>query len=223
MPETKLGLAAIREHLRQYLWLYIIGIALAMVFTNLLWTVTEPRVPNDRAVVICLAGDMSDSAALSDIAGRMLERLQAEGARVDSVEFQDVSFPSSLADYTGPLILRARLDSGEPDAFLASAPAMAALTESGDLMPPETLTVDGRAPAFGLEPCYAELPDDLTGRTVRVQTGWRLDPVDALMTLGAFDNRGAFLAVTSVGGNPETTARALEIMMEELAGRATRE
>ena len=36
MPDTKFSWRALREHLRKYFWIYLIGIAVCMLGTNLL-------------------------------------------------------------------------------------------------------------------------------------------------------------------------------------------
>ena len=40
--------------------------------------------------------------------------------------------------------------------------------------------------------------------------------MDALAKLGAFDNEGAFLCVTEIGGNPEAAMKALEYLISDL-------
>ena len=44
MPDTRLTWSRFREHLRKYGWIYLVGIAVCLVCTNLLWTTTASRV-----------------------------------------------------------------------------------------------------------------------------------------------------------------------------------
>ena len=47
MPDTRFSLAMLKEHLRKSLAIYLVGIALCLFGTSLLWTTTRPRPDND--------------------------------------------------------------------------------------------------------------------------------------------------------------------------------
>lgn len=214
MPDTKFSFRALREHIRKYFWIYAVGIALCLVGSSLLWTTTRPQVPNERNVIVYLADGYSNPAPLSDVAQDMLARTRDFDDTLEEVEFQSLQFTTD--DYSGVMLLMTRLAVGEGDAFLASATTMEQLVRSQALEPLDDYVAAGWLGEYGLEPYYYTLENEDTGESLTFLAGLKLDSVDALAELGALNNEGAFLCVTTNGGNVETTMKALEYMMEDL-------
>ena len=75
---------------------------------------------------------------------------------------------------------------------------------------------EGWLAEYHLEPYTAEWTDEDSGEHYAQLIALRLDDVDALIEMGAFNNEGAYLCVAANGGNVETTMKALEIMMKDL-------
>lgn len=214
MPDTKFTLPALKEHLRRYLWVYIIGIAMCLIGTGLLWTTTAPQPCIDETVTVFLTDISSNPDPLAPIAQHMLEQTQPLDEKLKLVEFQSLSFMAD--DYTSSMLLMTRLTVGEGDAFLASQDAMDALARSEALLDLEDSLAGGWLSEYNLEPYTAEWTDDETGEHYKHLVGLRLDDVDALIEMRAFNNEGAFLCVAANGGNVETTMKALEVMMKDL-------
>lgn len=214
MPDTKFSLPALREHLRKYLWVYLIGIAICLVGTNLLWTTTAPRPTNEENVIVFLADSYSNPAPLEGIAKDMLAETQSFDDTLKLVEFQSLQY--NEGDYTSSMVLLTRLAVGEGDAFLASQAVMDALVQSEALVPLDEYVAAGWLGEYGLEPYYATWSDEESGESYDLLAGLRLDKVEALYNMGAFYNEGAYLCVTANGGNVETTMKALETMMKDL-------
>ena len=213
MPDTKFSLPALREHLRKYLWIYLIGIAMCLVGSSLLWTTTAPRPSELETVLIYLADNGSNPQPLEGIARHMLEATQPYDETLKLVEFQSLNYMED--DYTSSMLLMTRLAVGEGDAFLASQSVMDALVQSEALLPLDDYVAEGW-PGYGLEPYYATWSDEETGESETLLAGLRLDEVDALYDLRAFYNEGAYLCVTANGGNVQTTMKALEVMLQDL-------
>ena len=214
MPDTKFSFPKLKEHLRKYLWIYLVGIAVCLVVTNLLWTTTAPRYSIEETLVVYLAGNSSDPEPLADIAQDMLAEAQAFDETLKQAEFQSLQYVAD--DYTSSMLLLTRLTVGEGDAFIASQEAMDALVLSQVLVPLDEYVDAGWLSEYDLEPYYATLEDDETGEQTTFLAGLRMDKVDALYDMGAFYNKGAFLCVASNSGNVETTMKALETMMRDL-------
>ena len=214
MPDTKFSFAALREHLRKYLWIYLIGIAICLLGTSLLWPTTESRPPNEQTVTIYLADVGSNPEPLEPFARDALAAVQAEFPDIRQVEFQSLNYMEQ--DYTSSMVLLTRLAVGECDAFLCSQAVMDALVQSEALLDLEPYVKAGWMADCGLEPYEAEFSDDETGEHYRLTAGLRLDSVAALYDLRAFYNEGAYLCVTGNGGNVDSTLRALEIIMKAL-------
>lgn len=218
MPDTKFSWRALREHLRKYFWIYLIGIAVCLLGTNLLWTTTRPRASNEETVVVFMVDGYADYEPLAPIAQDMLEQTQAFDDTLKEVEFQTLMYNGE--DYSGTVLLMTRLGVGEGDAFLTCEAAMESLVRSQALVPLDEYVADGWLGEYGLEPYYATLEDEETGESQTFLAGLRLDSVTALSQMGAFNNQGAFLCVASNGGNVETTMKALETMMKDLTEAA---
>lgn len=214
MPDTKFSFRALREHIRKFLWVYIVGVAVCLVLTSLLWTTTRPRVPNEQNVIVYLADSYANCEVLEPVARDMLERTQAFDETLRAVEFQLLQFTAD--DYASMMLLMTRLAVGEGDAFLASQAAMDQLGRSGALEPLDDYVAAGWLEKYGLEPWYVTIDDEETGESASYLAGLRLDSVGALREMGAFNNEGAFLCVANNGGNVETAMKALEIMLEDL-------
>lgn len=214
MPDTKFSFAALKEHLRKYLWVYLVGVAACLLGTNLLWTATAPRPTNEQTVTVFLTDAYTNPAPLDGVAQAMLEATRPFDENLKLVEFQSLQFKED--DYTSSMLLLTRLAVGEGDAFLASQAAMDALAQSEALQPLEEAVAGGWLAEYGLEPYYATLTDEDTGESTTFLAGLKLDSVQALQDMGAFFNEGACLCVAANGGNVETTMKALETMMEKL-------
>lgn len=214
MPDTKFSLPALREHLRRYLWIYLIGVALCLLGTSLLWTVTAPRPSIEQTVVVYLADAYSDGEALQDVADDMLARTRPFDDALQEVRFESMMYNEN--EYASSMLLVTRLAVGEGDAYLASQAVMDALVASGALLPLDEYVADGWLADWGLEPCYAAPTDESGEAGEPFLAGLRLDGMDALTARQAFNNRGACLCVVNNGGNVETTMKALEFMVQDL-------
>ena len=84
------------------------------------------------------------------------------------------------------------------------------------VLPLDDAWADGWMEGRGLEPYYATVTDEETGEERTYLAGLRLDSVDALIRLSAFNNEGAFLCVTINSENEETSLKALEHMIDVL-------
>ena len=214
MPDTKFSWRGLREHLRKYLWLYLLGAVLGLISAELLWTMTRPRVPSTASVNIYLAAPYADAEPLQALAPDLLARVQADDPSVQQLCFETMMYNDQI--YTSNMLLLTRLTVGECDAFLASPEAMDALVTSDTLVPLDDALAEGWMDAFGLEPYAVTTEDEESGESTTWTAGLRLDSVSALAKMGAFDNRGAFLCVTGTGGNEQAAMKALEYLIGDL-------
>ena len=150
MPDTKFSFRALREHIRKYLWIYIVGIVACLVLSSLLWTTTRPRVPNEQNVTVYLTDGYANSDPLADVARDMLERTQAFDETLQEVTFLPLQYNAD--DYTSMMLLMTRLAVGEGDAFLANASAMEQLARSQALEPLDEYVDNGYRSIYDLEP-----------------------------------------------------------------------
>ena len=216
MPDTRFSWRALLEHLRKFGAIYLIGIAVCLFGTNLLWTMTAPTIPPEQSVIVYLAAGYSNPEPLSGITSEMLTETQKMDNTLRSVEFQSLQYIESEMDYTGPMTLLARLSVGEGDAFLASRQVMDQLVLGGALLPLDEIVENGWMKRFELEPYYVTVEDGETGEKSTYLAGLKIDTLDALSEMDAFRNEDAFLAIPANGTNQDTTLYALEIMVDAL-------
>ena len=214
MPDTRFSWRGLRDHIRKYFWIYLVGIAVCLIGTNLLWTTTRPRPENRETVSVYMADAYSNPDPLAPVAAKMLEVCKAEDETLKEVSFESLMYTED--DYNSNILLMTRLTVGEVDAFFASQAAMDALISSDILVRLDEYVKDGWLSEYGLEPFYATVEDDETGERETFLAGLKLDSVTALAQMGAFNSQGAYLCVTQNGENIETTMKALEVMMKEL-------
>ena len=189
MPDTKFSWRGLREHLRKYFLFYLLGIALGVFGAEMLWTMTRPRIPSQASVNIYLAAGYSDAEPLQALAPDILARLQADDDTIQQVYFESMMYNDQV--YTSNMLLLTRLSVGECDAFLAAPLAMDALVDSGALIPLDDALAQGWMSACDLEPYVVTTEDEDTGLSTTWTAGLRLDSVDALAQMGAFDNNHA--------------------------------
>ena len=214
MPDTKFSWPALREHIRRYLWVYLIGIVVCLAATRLLWTMTRPHYANGEVVAVYMADRYSDPDPLSDVAAHALEQTRPFDETLKEVRFESLMYNEQ--DYTSSMLLLTRLAVGECDAFFASQAAMDALVSSEALVPLDDYVAAGWLGGLGLEPYYAARENEDGSAGASYLAGLRLDSVNALVQRQAFENEGAFLCVANNGGNVETTMKALETIMTDL-------
>lgn len=214
MPDTKLSWFNIKEHIRKFFWVYVAVLTAVLVAGNLLWITTAPRVPEDQRVLIYMADEWSNPEPLNDIAADLLTRVQAEDESMREVSFESLMFSDPGRDYTGVMVLMTRLAVGEGDIFLANANAMNALVGSGACLPLDGYWSDGWL--HDLEPHYAETTDDETGETVTIMAGLKLDGLNALRDMQAFNNEGAYLVIAQNGQNIDVSLLAAQYLVEDL-------
>ena len=214
MPETKLTMQNVRDHLRKFGVVYCVLIAVAAVVTSLLWTMTTPVIPDDQRILIYLADAYSDVAPLEPFREALLIRAQSADPEIREVAFESLHYEDPEDDYTGVMVLMTRLAAGEGDIFLAGSRAMEALVQSGVCLDLEELWRGGWLSE--LEPYYADFSDAMTEQTTHLLAGIRLDPLDALLEMRAFRNEGACLALPLNSPNTDAASAVAEELVKLL-------
>lgn len=216
MPDTSLSWANMKDHLRRYGVIYIVVIGVMLVGANLLWTSTAPRVPEEQRVLIYLADAQSNAEPLNALATDLLTEAQAYDPTLREIAFESLLFSDPDQDYTGMMVLMARLAAGEGDLFLAGPKAMEALTRSGACETLDDALAGGWMAGRGLEPWYGDYVDPDTGVAETRLSGLKLDTLDALFELRAFYNEGGALAVAVNSTNQETAMKVAELLVDRL-------
>lgn len=221
MPITKFSWAGFKENLRKFGAIYVAGILVTLLCTNLIWTMTRPRVPDDQSVTIYLADGYSNPDALDGIAAQMLEAGKTFDETLEEVVFYSMSYSNPEEDYTSSVLMATRLSTGEADAFLCNEYAFENLTGADAVLNLEPYLESGWLEGLDVETVEVEIYDyDNTGEVRQLKDKYigaiKLDNVNALRSLGAMENEGAYLVIACNGTNIDTTMYAVDTLMRLL-------
>ena len=98
MPDTRLTWANLKEHLRRCCVIYAVLIVAAVILSNLLWTMTTPRVPEDERILIYLADSYTDPLPLEALSEALLEETRAFDPAIREVSFESMMFSDTEGD-----------------------------------------------------------------------------------------------------------------------------
>ncbi|MGN0801180.1 MAG: hypothetical protein ACI4MF_01160 [Candidatus Faecivicinus sp.] len=212
MPHYGISWFRLKEHFRKYLAIYIVGLIICVLLTNLVYTSTAPRTPYDQEVLIYLADAYTNPEPLDDLAADALAYAQEFDETLLEVNFESLQYVDPEQDYTSSMLLMARLSLGEADVFLASGLCMEALCACEAFLPLDDYLAEGWMEEFALEP-YLYTSEE-TGETF--VAGLKLDSVSGLAEIGAFNNEGAVLVITANSTNTDTSMQAAEYIIRQL-------
>ena len=213
MPHFGLSWFRIKEHFRKTVGLYIIGIVICAVLSNVIFSATTPQTPIEQEVLIYLADSYTVSSNLDGVAAEMLAYGQETDPTLLEIDFEDLQYSNPEEDYYSTMILMTRLALNEGDAFIANKYCADQMMLQDYYLPLEDYLDAGWLEGLGLE--TVESTSQETGETHIA--GIRLDTVTALADpLGAFSPAEAILMITPVSTNLETTMNVVEHMLINL-------
>ena len=185
-------------------WKYVMAILAGTVLVNLIFTVTAPRVPEDKKVDFYIYG-YADSNALTDY----MDRVHAE----EMSDMESLSFLTILQDDTyGPMQLSTYIAVQEGDLYLLPRDEFITMASSG---------------------CFCPLEDDeelmnfFTEAGIDLRRGWRTlsdsdethlygIPSDLLPSLSRYCYaKDGYLCILANGGNTENTLKFLRILSRD--------
>jgi len=221
MPITKFSWPALKENIRKFGVVYLVGIIIMLACSNLFWSMTRPRVPDERSVTVYIATEYSNPDALEPLAQHMLEEGKLFDETLEEVVFYSLNYNNPEQDYTGSMVLATRLATGEGDVYLCNEYALANLQAGEAALDLQPYLDAGWLEGLDIQTCEMERFEvDNTGEIIGVQGTYtgaiRLDNVDALYNSGAMENEGTYLVVACNGTNIETTIKTVDIMMRKL-------
>ena len=201
MPLKGLTWARFKEHLRKSAAIYIVGIIVCVVLSNILYTSTRPQVPAEREVLIYLVNGYSDPNPLNDLCAQALTAMQAEDETLEEVHV------------------------GDGDIYLTNRLGLEAMFNSGACYPLDELIGSGWMEGVDFEPYYhtdTEV-DETTMELVEIPgaepyvAALDLSSFTGLADLGVMESDGLYLVVASNGTNKETSVETIEYMLRQIA------
>ena len=203
--KTPINAETLRHHLTYSWWKYVLVLIAGIFLVNLIFTVTAPRIPEDKRVDFYIYG-LSDS-----------ESLNAYMEKIRSEEMPDMEIMTSLTmfpnDAYGPMQLMTYMSAQEGDVFLLTRDEFLSYASSGAFLPLED---------------DEELMGIFNEAGIDLRRGWRTladsdethlygIPADMLPGLNALcyaDN--GFLTVTVYNGNQENVMKFLRILCRDM-------
>ena len=131
MPLKGLTWARFKEHLRKSAAIYIVGIIVCVVLSNILYTSTRPQVPAEREVLIYLVNGYSNPDPLNDLCAQALTAMQAEDETLEEVHVESLMYTDPSQDYTSSYVLMTRMSVGDGDIYLTNRLGLEAMFNSG--------------------------------------------------------------------------------------------
>ena len=203
--KTPINAETLRHHFTYSWWKYVLVLIAGIFLVNLIFTVTTPRIPEDKRVDFYIYG-LSDS-----------ESLNAYMEKIRSEEMPDMEIMTSLTmfpnDAYGPMQLMTYMSAQEGDVFLLTRDEFLSYASSGAFLPLEE---------------DEELMGIFNEAGIDLRRGWRTladsdethlygIPADMLPGLNALcyaDN--GFLTVTVYNGNQENVMKFLRILCRDM-------
>ena len=203
--KTPINAETLRHHLTYSWWKYVLVLIAGIFLVNLIFTVTAPRIPEDKRVDFYVYG-LSDS-----------ESLNAYMEKVRSEKMPDMQSMTSLTmfpnDAYGPMQLMTYMSAQEGDVFLLTRDEFLSYASSGAFLPLED---------------DEELMGIFNEAGIDLRRGWRTladsdethlygIPADMLPGLNAlcYADSG-FLTVTVYNGNQENVMKFLRILCRDM-------
>ena len=110
MPHYGISWFRLKEHFRKYLAIYIVGVVICVLLTNLVYTSTAPQTPYDQEVLIYLADVFTDTEPLDDLAADALAYAQEFDETLLEVNFESLQYVDPEQDYTSSMLLMDEID-----------------------------------------------------------------------------------------------------------------
>ena len=204
---TPITARSLKHHFHYNWWKYLIVLLAGTFLVDLLFTVTAPRIPDEKKVELYVFGYALD-ADLTAYIDRVHEEEMPEMEAMSAV----ISYPDETY---GPMLLTTYLAAREGDVYL--------------LPREDFLSVSSQAAFLPLEG-DAELMALFSDAGLDLRRGWRtlpdsdethlygipMDLLPGLSSLCYVDN--GFLAVLSYGGNTENALKFLRILCRGMIG-----
>ena len=203
--KTPVTSETLKHHITYSWWKYVIALIAGIFLVNLLFTVTAPRIPEDKKVDFYVYG-LADEPSLSSY----MERIRSE----EMSDMKEMTCMIAYVDETyGAMQLMTYVAAREGDLYLLPRDEFLSYSASGAFLP---LEKDEELMAV-----FNEAGKDL-------RRGWRtladsdethlygipIDTVPGLYSLCYADN--GYLAVLASGGNDENTLKFLRILCKDM-------
>ena len=203
--KTPLTTENLKHHFTYSWWKYVLCLAAGVFLVNLIFTVTAPRVPEDRRVDFYVYGYADQTSLDAYMEKVRRNEITDMESMTSSLYYQDATY--------GPMQLAALVAAREGDLFLLPRDEFNSFSSSESFIPleddEELMSIFNEA-GVDLRRGWRTLPDSDETHLYGI-------PLDALPGLNALcyaDN--GFLSVTTYGGNLENTMKFFRILCRDM-------
>ena len=136
VPNTKLTRQRWKDHMYYGKWIYIVLAIVAVFVTDLLYSTTEYRPPDERKVTVQF---VSSSASMAETVEQTTEQILSAVLPMDEtlerVEFFALNFSGDDSDYYGAQKFFVELAAGENDVYVGSRAVLNSIIDQGAAIP----------------------------------------------------------------------------------------
>lgn len=212
MPHKGFSWFQLKEHIRKYYFIYIIGFIACGMLSSMLYSSTAPRIPYEQEILLYLVDGYTSTEPLEKMEEQMLAYGQSIDETLQTVHFESILYNDPETDYNSNILLMARMALGDADVYLANSIGAEYICRAEAYLPLEDYLEAGWMEGLDLEPVYHTSEE--TGET-RI-CSLSLDNVTALDEINAMFNDGAELIIAGNCSNIETTLEVTEYFIREL-------
>lgn len=203
--KTPVNAETLKHHFTYNWWKYLIALLAGTFLVNLLYTVTTPRIPEEKRVDFYIFGLANEQAVTEYM----------EQVRVSEMPDMEIMAPSVMMqdDTYGPMLLMAHIAAREGDVYLLSREDFLGYSSGGAFLPLEEDT---------------ELMAVFNEAGIDLRRGWRTlseedethlygIPIDVLPGLNSLCYaENGYLCVLSANGNDENVLKFLRILCRDM-------
>ena len=217
VPNTKLTRQRWKDHMYYGKWIYIVLAIVAVFVTDLLYSTTEYRPPDERKVTVQFVGS---SATMAETVEQTTEQILSAVLPMDEtlelVEFFALNFSGDDSDYYGAQKFFVELAAGENDVYVGSRTVLNSIIDQGAALPLDgyiasgLITVPEGAQLYERqEPLFDEQGNEMGKGETRIY-GFSTDPLVQMPAQTYMNNEGNYFIITTMSPNPKTAALAMQ-------------
>lgn len=203
--KTPINAQTLKHHFTYHWWMYVLALLAGIFLIDLLFTVTAPRIPEDRKVEFYIYG-LSDQVNLD----AYMEKVRTE-------EMQDMESMRSVSIYQdetyGPMQLMTYIAAQEGDLYLLPRDEFLSLAASGGFLPleddPELMSIFNEAD-IDLKRGWRTLSDSDETHLYGISS----DLLPGLKSFCYAEN--GYLSILVNSGNDENTLKFLRILCRDM-------
>ena len=223
MPDTRVTKARLKNFFFYSKWLFVAVIAIVFVVTDLLYTTTRYRSPDEREVSFQIVTSYVDTeTGLMDVAAKALEAGKVFDPTLEEVTFSCIGYnPDDSTDTYGYQKYYVMVGSGEGDIYMLPKSLMKSLASQGYLVPLEGYIDEGILDPgdVDLADCtFHENPED-EGYDPEATHIYAVpcDNLNAMLEENiGMNNHGFYFVIMAFSANPDTSAFVMGNVVEQL-------